>query len=117
MKQLNWIQCSDGRWCDLLNLDLSNDHFDNLAGVYAIWHEGVTPRYVRVGQGIVRERLAEHQSNPRIAAYSKHGPLRVTWAKASVNELDGLEAYLAQACNPLEGKRYPACAPIRCNLP
>jgi len=35
---LNWIKCGGDQWCDFFNLNLNHSHFDNIEGVYIIWH-------------------------------------------------------------------------------
>ena len=35
--EVNWIKYQSGDWCNLETLDLNQEHFDNLSGVYVIW--------------------------------------------------------------------------------
>ena len=49
---VNWVKCGK-EWCNLLNLDLSNPHFEGLVGVYIIWHGGYNPATARIGQGVI----------------------------------------------------------------
>ena len=113
MLRLHWIKCSDGEWCDLLRLDLSD--VDDI-GVYLIYHGGQNSRCVRVGSGTIKERLAAHQNDPNVRAY-RHLGLYVTWAAIHPSQQLGVEAYLAEACNPLVGERFPDRTPIPVNLP
>jgi len=53
-------------WCQLLSLDLRHDLFRGLRGVYVIWHGGSAARTVRVGQGVIADRLAKHRNDPAI---------------------------------------------------
>lgn len=109
---LAWGKCGT-YWCNLLGQDFQV--LADLIGVYVIWHTGTPARVVRVGQGIVRERLAAHQGDPEITSYTAHGDLRVTWAPQ--HQLDGVEAFLAQRYQPLVGERFPNVTPIPVNLP
>ena len=56
--QLKWNKCTNDKWCPLNTVNLEDEHFDDMEGVYIIWHGGQSPKTVRVGQGIVRERFA-----------------------------------------------------------
>lgn len=52
-----------------LKVDLNSAHFNWLEGVYIIWHSGDAPNVVYVGQGVIRDRLAEHREDPAVLAY------------------------------------------------
>ncbi len=114
--QLEWNKCQGDVWCPLNTVDLQHHHFDSLEGVYVIWHGGESPVTVRVGQGIIRDRLAAHRSDPAVQAYASLG-LYATWAKVEAASRDGVEAYLAQALNPKVGERFPNRKPISVNHP
>jgi len=111
---LQWTKCSGNEWCRLEALNL--DTIGNTTGVYAIWHGGQATKWVRIGQGIIKQRLSAHRNDPAILAY-KQNTLYVTWASVPAHQLDGVEAYLAQQCNPLVGERFPDRTPIPVNLP
>lgn len=113
---VNWKKCQENIWCDLLTLNLENEHFNSLIGVYIIWHSGSNQRVVRVGQGIIKDRLKEHREDPIILKYKGFG-LYVTWAEVDRRYLDGVERFLANELKPLEGERYPDTFPIQVNLP
>ncbi|MBI4387957.1 MAG: hypothetical protein HY582_02815 [Candidatus Omnitrophica bacterium] len=111
-----WNKCQGNNWCSLLNVNLEHAHFDNMEGVYIIWHGGVKPRTVRVGQGIIKDRLAKHRSDPKILGYQQDG-LYVTWAQVVHYQRDGVERYLAEALKPLVGDNFPDVPPTEVNLP
>lgn len=115
---LNWRKCTGrpSEWCSLLDLNLNHRHFEGLKGVYVIWHGGARPIAVRVGQGVIRDRLRAHQSNLAVLAYASYG-LFVTWAAVPKQDRDGVERYLAEYLQPLFGARYPSATPISVNLP
>ena len=114
MLSVGWRNCGDdGHWCDLEKLDLVM----KTTGVYIIWHEGNPSKVVRIGQGKIAERLAAHRNDPEITAYSKFGPLLVTWAAVSAAQRDGVERYLADRLNPLVGDEIPYVEPIAVNNP
>lgn len=113
---VNWVKCEGDVWCDLLALKLDHKHFDNLEGVYIIWHGGQNDNTVRVGQGIIRDRLAAHKQDPDVLAYKQY-TLYVTWAKVSADQRDGVERYLAEQLDPKIAERFPDVDPIEVNLP
>lgn len=108
---VNWMKCEEENWCSLLNLNLGNDHFNNLMGVYIIWSNTTI---VRVGSGIIKDRIADHRNDPLITKYSE---LRVTWAKVNANQMEGVEKFLADQLSPTVGERFPNRAAIEVNLP
>lgn len=113
---VHWNRCHGDIWCKLNGVNLSDKHFENMTGVYVIWHGGNTPRTVRVGQGYIKDRIAAHRLDSEVQAYKQHG-LFVTWASIQEHLLDGVEAYLAQQLNPLVGNRFPNVSPTAVNLP
>jgi len=118
-KQMNltWNKCQGDDWCSLYSVDLDNSHFDNMEGVYVIWHGGNDPKTVRIVQGVIRgDRLAAHRDDPEVQIYSSY-TLFVTWAKVATVFKNGVEAYLANTLNPLVGECFPDVTPIQVNLP
>jgi hypothetical protein len=113
---LNWNKCEGDAWCPFLTVNLQHPHFQNLEGVYIIWHGGPNPATVYVGQGNIAERLRCHRTEPNILQYSSLG-LFVTWASVSAPSRDGIERYLADTLKPKEGVLHPYSAPIGVNLP
>ncbi len=114
--QVTWNRCESHIWCKLNEVDLNNSHFDNMAGVYVIWHGGNNPKTVRVGQGLIKDRIAAHRVGHEVQAYKQHG-LFVTWTTVPWNSRNGVEAFLAQNFDPIVGERFPNVTPIPVNLP
>ncbi len=112
MIQLLWQKCQGDVWGSFLNVDLSHNHFDNMEGVYVIW-QGRGP-VVRVGQGFVRDRVADHRTNRAVTRYNN---LYVTWASVPAIYRDGVERYLADTLKPVVGDAFPDVTPISVNLP
>ena len=109
---VTWGTCGDnGHWCDFANLNLDHEVFNNLRGVYIIWNNDTV---VRVGSGIIRDRIAAHREDEEITAYNN---LVVTWARVNANQMEGVEKYLADRYNPAVGERFPDRTPISVNLP
>ncbi len=113
---VSWNKCEGGAWCSLNKVDLPHVHFNGMEGVYVIWHGGPTPKVVRVGQGVIRDRLNAHRQDKEIQAYAGLN-LYVTWARMDAQNRDGVEAFLATTLKPLIGDRFPDVVPISVNLP
>jgi hypothetical protein len=111
---VHWNKCQDDTYWPLERLNLENVRAE---GVYVIWHGGTLPRTVRVGQGIVAERLRAHRFDSEVLAY-KNGGLYVTWAAVSDAQRDGVEKYLADLLHPRVGDdAFPEVLPIAVNSP
>jgi hypothetical protein len=113
---LDWQKCQGNVWGNFLGVDLQHNHFNDMYGVYVIWHAGQNPATVRVGQGCIRDRLQDHRNDNAILAYKQDG-LFVTWASVSANNCDGVERYLAEILKPLVGDRFPNVSSIKVNSP
>lgn len=114
--QVEWQKCAGNVWGPLLTVDTSHSHFDNMEGLYIIWHSGQNPHVVRVGQGVIRDRILAHRGDPQIFRYCDQG-LFITWARVGTQFRDGVERYLAELLSPLVGDRYPSVPSIAVNLP
>ena len=116
MRKLKWNRCQHDLWCRLDTVNLQHVHFDDMEGVYIIWHGGEKPRVVYVGQGVIYKRLYEHREDERIQQYADH-TLYVTWARVDKSSLDGVERYLADYWKPKVGEKHPDAPPIEVNSP
>ena len=112
--QLGWIKCDGDRWCPLRTVNLSNV---TASGVYIIWHAGSPGRVVRLGQGVIADRLTAHRNDQEILSYASSGTLYVTWAEVASHQMDGIERYLADRYQPLVGEAFPDAVPIVVNAP
>ncbi len=113
---LNWIHPNSGDHYSFLAVDLTHSHFNNLEGVYIIWHGGNNPHVVYVGQGEIGRRLSDHRNNTQILKY-RGLDLYVTWAAVNGQHQDGVERYLANEWSPLVGDSWPDVTPIEINSP
>jgi hypothetical protein len=110
--EVYWGKCgNNSHWCSFKNLNLDSDGFKNKKGVYIIW-SGET--VVRVGCGIIKDRIAYHRDNSEINQYPN---LKVTWAEVNENQMEGVEKYLSDVLTPVVGERFPDRTPIKVNLP
>lgn len=110
--QIAWQKCIGDVWGPFLTVDLTHSHFNSVEGVYIIWQHGGL--VIRVGQGIIRDRIADHRTNRAITAYSN---LYVTWAPVLAQYRDGVERYLADTLKPVVGDAFPNANPITVNIP
>jgi len=109
--EVTWNNCTGDVWCDFNSLNLTHEHFNNMVGVYIIWSNRIV---VRVGSGIIKDRIADHRNNNNITRYPN---LKVTWASVSETYMQRVEAYLGNTLNPTVGERFPDVPPIQVNLP
>ena len=125
MPQLNWyLKDNNNHYYELNRIDLSHTNYDEFKGVYIIlyfsyWYitASNTLTIVYVGQGNIRERIAAHRLDSRIQNYSNY-TLYVTWAQVYLEpDRLGIEKYLHDKFNPLEGEPPPGVNPIRANTP
>lgn len=110
--QSTWQKCLGDVWGPFTTVDLSHTHFNNMEGVYVIWQ--ANGPVVRVGQGIIRDRLSAHRRDSAITVYEN---LYVTWAPVSTLHRDGVERYLANTLKPKVGDAFPNANPIPVALP
>jgi len=114
--QLNWTKCQSDVWCKLDSVNLEHEHFENRYGVYIIWHGGSESAVVYVGQGNIKDRLAEHRRDQEIQKYASLG-LYVTWATVGAEHRNGVEKYLADIWHPKVGATHPTAEHIVVNAP
>jgi len=114
---LKWNDCKGDQWCPFLDVDLNHSHFNDMEGVYIIWYwDNDKPVTVRIGQGIIKDRLSEHRKDPEILEYEDKD-MYVTWARIGMSEQDAVEKYLADTLEPLVGESFPDVYPREVNLP
>ncbi len=114
---LMWNKCEGGDWCRLFGVDLDNDYFDIVSGVYIIWLGGLGRTVLRVGQGFIREQLYLHQGEEDIMAVDKRD-LYVTWTPMDADKRAGVVRFLSDVLKPkaVEGDD-PNARPTLVNLP
>ena len=138
---VHWQKCNDylswGSWCRLdsnllddprLEISLGRNlyGFDTrigITGVYIIWAGiGDNRTILKVGSGIIKDRLQTHLNDPKVQAY-EHKGLYVTWfsflfVDKQGNKKRGVERFLGLILNPKLGERFPANVEmIAVNLP
>ena len=112
---IEWCKCILQSRCRLNLINLNNEYFDNLIGVYVIWSGNNMSNIISVGQGIIREKIIEMQIDKKVQSY---GPdLFVTWAAVSSASLAGVEAFLCNELKPILYQIIPNREFINVNLP
>jgi hypothetical protein len=113
---VHWSKGERGSWCKLGEVELDQENFDGVEGVYVIWHDCGNPVALRVGEGPIRKRLTQERSNQRLLAYNLDS-LFVTWAHVNAIHRADVARYLAYTLAPALGERYPEGNRIKVNLP
>lgn len=115
MPHYNWAKLPNNTYSSLNALDLSN--VQNTKGIYVIWQTTPFPRTIRLGQGYIGQRLANHRLDNVVMAYQAQGTYYASWITPPAGYLDGIERYLANTLRPLVGDAFPDAVPIEVNLP
>ena len=130
MITVQWQRClKNSLWCQFNEKLLSNgrfetrlgDHSVNISGIYIIW-TGIDNRTVlKVGSGIIKDKLEAHLRDPEIQAY-KPTRLYVTWASTlSVIGAEkiqkGVEKFLDIVFKPKLVEHLPDVDLVMVNLP
>ena len=130
MLTLHWQKCiKNSLWCQF-NEKLLNDsrlgtrlgdHSTSISGVYIIW-TGIDNRTVlKVGSGIIKDKLAAYLKDPEIQSY-KPTRLYATWASTvPVSGLEDVqkrvEKFLSIVFKPKLVEHLSDIDPIFANLP
>ena len=130
MITVQWQRClKNSLWCQFNEKLLSNgrfethlgDHSVNISGIYIIW-TGIGDRTVlKVGSGIIKDKLEAHLRDPEIQAY-KPTRLYVTWASTlsviGTEEIQkGIEKFLDIVFKPKLAEHLPDVDLVMVNLP
>ena len=114
----------NGRYPRLMAFDPTR--LSGRSGIYALWHLGVRPLWLRVGYasdlGAAAAFLA---AAPLIGAYSVHDGPFLSWSFCEAAEAAGLVKYLAARLNPVlqteafacDAPLDPGAPPVTCSLP
>lgn len=113
---VEWNKGREGGWCTLAEVDLEDESFQGMEGVYVLWSGRDNPITLRVGQGYIKGLLASELANHRLAGYRAE-ELFVTWARVNQLHRADVARYLAKVLEPTLGDRYPEGSQIPVNLP
>lgn len=109
-----WARPAFGWW--FLQRDAGNA--PATTGVYIIWKTGASPYVVRVGSGIIRDRLMSHARDPMILRHDHpFDSLHVTWAPIGAALMERVERFLGDTYGGVETIRLPDVKPFAVTLP
>lgn len=130
MITVQWQRClKNSLWCQFNEKLLSNgrfetrlgDHSVSISGVYILW-TGIDNRTVlKVGSGIIKDKLEAHLRDLEVQAY-KPTKLYVTWASTltviGAKEIQkGVEKFLDIVFKPKLAEHLPDVDLVMVNLP
>ncbi len=113
---IEWETCKRGTWCNLSELDLGHEHFDDMEGVYFIWQGEENPVALRVSHGLIRECLAREQNDKDVLGNLKD-EIYVTWGKVDRKFCGGIVRYIENILQPALESSSPDVESIEANIP
>lgn len=116
MQIVHWNTCRGNAWANLFGVDLNHAHFNNLRGIYIIWHGGKDQRTLKVGQGPLRARLEAERRDPTVLSCKDLGVF-VSWIVVPVALADGIERFLIETLRPRVMPALPTAPAMAVNLP
>jgi len=96
-------------------LDPASDGLSGvIGGLYAVWHLGVRPQWLRVGATMdLAATLNTFKHHPMLEGFQPHGGVFVAWALLPPPAWAGTVKYLAQRLSPaLQHLSMPGDAPL-----
>ncbi|MGH6659916.1 MAG: hypothetical protein ACREB6_00100 [Rhodospirillales bacterium] len=97
-----WVKSAKNRYFKFLNLEPDEMGLENISAVYVLWHQGVRPQWVYVGQtDDLGRTLQELRRDDEIVDYDKRGGLFVTWSMIKPEFQPGVVRYLYQVMQPV----------------
>ena len=97
-----WVRNPKGKFHRLFDLDPDEAGLAGVGGVYVIWHGGVSPQWVYVGESNdLRRALTAAADNEDIGQYEVNGRLFATWSLVIDKYRPGVVLYLTQSMKPL----------------
>jgi hypothetical protein len=118
-----WLP-KDAAYPSLTTLDVVRAGLQRQSGLYACWHLGVRPRWIRTGaHADLALSLAQLRERREITDFDIHGGVYVAWALAPREVLAGAVAFLAEhlapvlQALPIAGEVPPAATATEFPLP
>ncbi len=104
-----WARNSTGAFNRLLSFDPESANIRDVGGVYIVWHGGVKPAWVYVGEtpNLARS-INELLDNDDVTQFEINGRLYVSWSPVLEEYRRGVVLYLTQSLKPeVENPRAP----------
>lgn len=97
-----WARSPSGSFHPLLKLDPDEAGLRGIGGVFVVWHGGIRPQWVYVGESPSLGRAIDAVADdPEITQYQTNGGLFVSWALVREEWRRGVVLYLTRALKPL----------------
>lgn len=107
-QDVKWVRGPRGDFYRLLMLDdIDSLKVDGLGGVYVVWHGGIRPAWITVGEtedmaATLRRLKKDHE----IRQFEVNGGVYVTWSPIVADCRDGVIHYIAKKTQPVITARY-----------
>lgn len=99
---VGWVRSPKNQFYNFLNLDPEEMGLKGASGVYVIWHGGLRPEWIYIGQAQDLARALEGiRDNDEVMDYQRHGSLFVTWSEIKPEFQAGVVKYLNQVIPPI----------------
>lgn len=96
-----WVKSKKGVFNRLLDFEPEEENIRGVGGVYVIWHGGVKPSWVFVGETPDLARsINDAIDNGEIEAFEINGKLFVTWSPVLEEFRRGVVLFLTQTLKP-----------------
>ena len=103
-----WLP-SDTPYPALVRIEPETMGLVRAAGVYALWHLGVRPRWLRVGGGDdLAALLAAQRHDPEVEIFNANGGVYCAWALLALPQIPAVLASLTAQLQPV--LRSSSCA-------
>tara|TARA_B100000315_G_C14588277_1_gene594331 strand:+ start:1352 stop:1801 length:450 start_codon:yes stop_codon:yes gene_type:complete len=104
-----WAKSTSGTFNRLLSFDPESANIRDVGGVYIVWHGGVKPAWVYVGEtpNLARS-INELLDNDDVTQFEINGKLYISWSPVLEDYRRGVVLYLTQTLKPeVENPRAP----------
>ena len=113
---LDWVRNAENRWPTLSAIDLKDPQLQEAEGVYIIFHGGMNPGIVSVGQGKIGDQVKAESQDKGVLEFEKF-KLYIAWAQTGKEERPGIEKYLSEKLSPKVSRPSLEAEAIPVNLP
>jgi hypothetical protein len=103
-----WIRSPKNKFYNFLNLEPEEVGLKRVSGVYVIWHGGLRPEWIYIGQTDDLAQAFENlRGNDEVMEFQGHGSLFVTWSEIRQEFQAGVVQYLNNILKPIVANPKP----------
>ena len=103
-----WIRSPKNKFYNFLNLEPEEVGLKGVSGVYVIWHGGLRPEWIYIGQTDDLAQAFENlRGNDEVMEFQGHGSLFVTWSEIRQEFQAGVVQYLNNILKPIVANPEP----------